>query len=142
VLYDKRMQHGWKYGDHYLPHDIKVREWTSGKSRLSSLAALGIEAVVVPDVSVLDGISITRKMLGRTIIDPDRCERGLEALRQYRREFNDKLKDWAKNPLHDWTSHAADALRMFAVGFDDLTQAKPQKRDTLDNKPKGSHWSA
>jgi hypothetical protein len=54
---------------------------------------------------------VTRRMLGRTWIDSNRCERGIEALRQYRREYDDKLKDWRRNPLHDWTSHGADAPR-------------------------------
>jgi phage terminase large subunit len=106
VLHDKRIQHGWKYGDHYFPHDIKHRELTTGRSRLQALNTLGIDAVVVPESSVLDGINVVRRMLGRTWIDVNRCERGIEALRQYRREYDDKLKDWRRNPLHDWTSMA------------------------------------
>ena len=93
VLHDKRIQHGWKYGDHYFPHDVKVKELSSGTSRVQSLAALGIEATPVPQSNVLDGINVTRRMLGRSWIDSDRCERGIEALRQYRREYDDKLKD-------------------------------------------------
>ena len=81
------------------------------------MAALGIEAIAVPQSNVLDGINLTRRMLGRTWIDCNRCERGIEALRQYRREYDDKLKDWRRNPLHDWTSHGADALRTFACGY-------------------------
>jgi hypothetical protein len=68
VLHDKRIQHGWKYGDHYFPHDITHRELASGKSRLQALAALGIDAVVVPQSNVLDGINVVRRMLGRTWI--------------------------------------------------------------------------
>ena len=111
VLHDKRIQHGWKYGEHYFPHDIKHRELTTGRSRLQALNVLGIDAVVVPETSVLDGVNVVRRMFGRTWIEVNRCERGIEALRQYRREYDDKLKDWRKNPLHDWTSHGADALR-------------------------------
>lgn len=142
VLHDKRLEHGWKYGEHYFPHDITHREYTSGKSRLATLAALGIEAVVVPEASVLDGINVTRKMLGRTWIDPVRCSRGLEALRDYRREYDERLKDWKKNPLHNWSSHASDALRYFATGFDDtLARALPPK--SRQEPPSGrTHWSA
>ena len=57
VLHDKRIEHGWKYGDHYFPHDITVRELSSGISRVQSLAALGIEAIAVPQSNVLDGIN-------------------------------------------------------------------------------------
>jgi phage terminase large subunit len=89
------------------------------KSRLDTLAGLGIEANVVPQSNVLDGINVVRRMLGRTWIDANRCERAIEALRQYRREYDDRLKDWKKSALHDWTSHCCDAARTFACGFDD-----------------------
>ena len=78
------------------------RELSTGRSRVDALTALGIEANVVPESNVLDGINVVRKMLGRTWIDPVRCERGLEALRSYRREY-DRLKDWRVNPLHDFS---------------------------------------
>ena len=61
MLHDKRIQHGWKYGDHYFPHDIKVRELSSGQSRVQSLAAVGI-AIAVPQSNVLDGINVTRRI--------------------------------------------------------------------------------
>jgi phage terminase large subunit len=139
----KRILRGWKYGDHYFPHDIKHRELTTGRSRLQALNALGIDAVVVPESSVLDGINVVRRMLGRTWIDVNRCERGIEALRQYRCEYDDKLKDWRKNPLHDWTSHAADALRMFATGYDDSTTMSDGYRIRRPPPPRmGTHWSA
>src|SRR4029077_11421270 len=132
VLHDKRIQHGWKYGDHYFPHDIKHRELTTWRSRLQALDTLGIDAVVVPESSVLDGW-----------IDVNRCERRIEALRQYRREYDDKLKDWRKNPLHDWTSHGADALRTFATGYDDGTTTSSDYRVRRSPPPRmGTHWSA
>jgi phage terminase large subunit len=143
VLNDKRLQHGWRYGEHFFPHDIVHREFTSGKSRRDALAGMGIEATVVPASNILDGINIVRRMLGRTWIDSNRCERGIEALRAYRREWNDNLKDWSKAPLHDFASHGADALRTFACGFDDSTVSKPDKRGRQGERPpRGTFWSA
>ena len=136
-----RIQHGWKYGDHYFPHDITHRELASGKSRLQALAALGIDAVVVPQSNVLDGINVVRRMLGRTWIDANRCERGIEALRQYRREYDDRLKDWKKTPLHDFSSHASDALRVFACGFDDSTTSNTYRIRRPAPPRMGTHWS-
>jgi hypothetical protein len=84
-------------------------------------------------------------VLGRTWIDGNRCERGIEALRQYRREYDDRLKDWKRNPLHDWTSHGADALRTFACGFDDgpIRSHDPHWRGRQGERPpRGTHWSA
>jgi phage terminase large subunit len=131
VLADKRRQYGWTYGDHFFPHDIKVREFTSGESRLVTLGKLGIEAVVVPQYEELEGINVVRRMLGRTWIDPVRCERGLEALRGYRREYDERLRDWKKSPLHSWESHGADALRYFATGFDDTPSTRAPRIEML-----------
>jgi len=143
VLMDKRLKQGWKYGDHFLPHDVRHRELSSGQSRLTALAALGIEAVIVPESNVLDGINSVRKMLGRTWIDIDRCGRGIEALRQYQREWDDRLKDWKANPFHNWSSHGCDALRYFACGFDDSHNATVRADKRIgDSRPAGSHWSA
>jgi hypothetical protein len=116
VLKDK----GYVYRDHYFPHDIAIRELSSGKSRVETLKNLGIEARVGEQSAVLDGINAVRRMLDQCWIDKVRCERGLEALKAYRREYDDKLKDWKLRPLHDWSSHGADALRTFATGFRDL----------------------
>jgi len=142
VLHEKKFKHKWAYGQHYFPHDIAVRELSSGQSRQDTLAGLGIEAEVVDKSNVLDGINAVRRMLDRTYIDPDRCERGLEALRQYRREWDDKLKDWKQNPRHDWTSHGADALRTFATGFEDNLAGSGKDRQRRSWKQRLSPWSA
>jgi phage terminase large subunit len=97
--------------------------------------------VVVPESNVLDGINVVRRMLGRTWIDINRCERGIEALRQHRREYDDKLKDWKKNPLHDFSSHACDALRTFACGFDDSTTSSDYRIRRPSPPRIGTHWS-
>lgn len=143
VLFDKRMQHGWNYGEHFFPHDIAVRELSSGRSRVDTLRGFHIEPQYDPRAhNVLDGINATRRMLARTWIDSERCERGIEALRQYRREYDDRLKDWKSNPLHDWTSHGADALRTFAVGFDDPASVRPIERRRNPDDGSGSSWAA
>jgi len=107
----------YAYGDHLLPHDVRVTELGTGKSRLEVLAGLGIRARVVANLPVDDGIQAVRNLLPRCWIDAERCARGLEALRQYRREYDDRLRAFKARPLHDWTSHAADALRYLAVGL-------------------------
>ncbi|MCG8560468.1 MAG: hypothetical protein MI824_11760 [Hyphomicrobiales bacterium] len=131
------------YGHHYFPHDAEHHELTTGESRVDTLRGLGIEPTVVPQHNVLDGINATRHMLDRTWIDEETCgERGLEALRQYRREWDDRLKDWKRKPLHDWTSHAADALRTFAAGFDEPELVRKPGRHRRWPDPQGSAWTA
>ena len=121
---------------------MTVRELTTGKSRIQSLAALGIEATVVPQSNILDGINMVRKLLNRTWIDSNRCERGIEALRQYRRDWNDKLRDWAKNPLHDFSSHACDALRTLACGYYESSTTSSYRIRRPPPPVRGTHWSA
>ncbi len=116
------------WGDHYFPHDIANKELSTGLSRVDTLRGLGIEPIIVPQAAVLDGINAVRRMLDSTWIDPKRCERGLEALKQYRREWDDKLKTWKARPRHDWSSHGADALRTFAMGFEERKPARAFKK--------------
>ena len=86
----------------------------------------------MPQANVLDGINSTRRLLDSCWLDPVRCELGLEALKQYRREWDDRLKTWKLKPRHDWSSHGADALRTFATGFEEKKPAAKLKR---------RHWS-
>ena len=110
---------GYRYGRHILPHDVEARELGTGVSRLETLKALGLRDIqIVPQQNVADGINAVRLMLTRCWFDAERCERGIEALRQYRREWDGKRQVWRERPLHDWTSHAADALRYLAMAKD------------------------
>ena len=114
VLLDKE----YHYEQHILPHDVQVKELGTGKSRLETLDALGIRNIeIAPKLAVEDGIQAARTMIPKCWFDADNCTRGIEALRQYRRDFDEKLKTWRGRPLHDWTSHGADAFRYLAVGY-------------------------
>ena len=114
VLHEK----GYHYESHILPHDVKVKELGTGKSRLETLDNLGVRNIeIAPKLSVDDGIQASRSMINKCWFDEEKCERGIEALLQYRREFDEKLKSWRGRPLHDWTSHGADSFRYLAVGY-------------------------
>ncbi len=106
---------GYIYDTHYLPHDANVREIGTGVSRLETAQSLGLRTSIVPKLSIEDGINAVRMILSRCWFDHEKCKDGLDALRQYRWATTDKGE--AKNkPVHDWTSHSADAFRYFAVG--------------------------
>lgn len=107
---------GYAYGRHYGPHDIAVREWGSGKSRIETAKALGVNFTPVPDIGLHDGIEATRLLLRRCFFDEVLCERGLECLRQYKKRYNATLKEFTGDPVHDQYSHGADAFRTGAVG--------------------------
>jgi phage terminase large subunit len=119
VLFEK----GYHYEQHILPHDVRVKELGTGKSRLETLEALGIRNIeIAPKLAIEDGIQQARTMLAKCWFDEENCKRGIEALRQYRRDFDEKNKAWRSRPLHDWTSHGADAFRYMAVGYKPMVE--------------------
>lgn len=144
VLESKRREHGFPWGTHYLPHDIQARELTTGRSRLETLRGLlpGQTVDVVPLHSVLDGINATRRILPRCWFDEKRCERGLEALRQYRTEYDEKHKVFRRNPLHNWASHGADAFRTGCAQIDDTAAKKGPDRYHRKPVRGGTSWMA
>lgn len=105
------------YGDHILPHDVEARELGTGKSRREVLEILGIKVTLAPKLAIEDGISAVRGILSRCWFDRAKCERGIEALKQYRTEWDERGRVFRDRPKHDWTSHAADAFRIGALGM-------------------------
>jgi len=109
----------YSYARHFLPHDADNREWTNGKSRLDTLKSLGLQnCKVIPRMPVDDGINAVRLLLPIVRFDADKCAQGLESLRQYRREYDENKRVFKPAPLHDWTSHDADAFRYLACGLE------------------------
>ena len=126
---------GYKYGRHWGPHDIRVRELGSGRSRIETALSLGIRFDVAPQQSVEDGIHAARMLLPRCWFDQRKCAVGIEALQNYRREINERLSDDVRTvlkptPVHDWSSHAADAWRMLALSIRD--EEKVEQRDQVE----------
>jgi phage terminase large subunit len=107
----------YRYGAHYLPHDVDVKELGTGRSRLETLRSLGLEVSVVPKLPVEDGRNAVRRILPRCWFDRDKCEEGIKALRQYRRQYDDVRKTFLERHYHDWSAHPADAFRYLAVSL-------------------------
>lgn len=112
------------WGNHYLPHDVQVRELGTGKSRKEMLEGYGLRVSVVPNIPVADGIQAVRLLLPTAWFDKAKCKDGIEALRMYRRDYDEKRQEFRPHPLHDWTSHYADAARYFAVGHQERGAAR------------------
>jgi hypothetical protein len=123
----------YNYGDHLAPHDIEVRELGSGKSRLETAYSLGIRFKVVPKMKVADGINAARMLLPKCYFDRDKTAEGLDMLRQYRQEWDDKKRSFRDAPRHDFTSHAADAFRYLAVGLENRTRMVKPPQQVADN---------
>ncbi len=116
--YIQRLQEKpYVYGTHIAPHDIRVRELGTGLSRYEVAKQLGVNFSVCPAFSLADGINAVRTALPRMWFEKDACMHGLRALRQYRRTWRPRQEVYSSEPMHNWTSHAADALRYAVLGF-------------------------
>lgn len=117
---------GYVYGDHYGPWDLAVRELGTGKSRQEVALSLGLRFRIAPKLPVQEGIDTIRRMFTKFYFHRKNTLRGVEALKQYRKEFDHKRGEYSAKPVHDWTSHAADALRTFAIG-----RRRPVRQESL-----------
>lgn len=114
VLHEKP----YSYGNHWLPHDAKPQTLASqGRSVMQQLWNLEIKGKLVPNLGVQDGIQAARQMLPLCWFNEEACLDGIDALKQYQREWDDDHKCFKNKPLHNWCSHPADAFRYMAVAW-------------------------
>ena len=113
--------------EHILPHDVRVRELGTGKSRLEMLEEAGLEVKISPRMGLDDGIQAVRRLLPRCWFNIPKVQTGLNCLRNYRRDYDEKRKIFYERPLHDWSSHGSDSFRYLALGLDEghSTWSKP-----------------
>ena len=124
-------QRGYAYGDDWVPHDARVRELGTGRTRVETLKRLGRHPRVVAGHTLEDGINAARETLPRCWFDRERCQVGLRALRHYQRDWDSERHCFDEKPRHDWTSHAADAFRYLALAWAEMAPPPPKKRRKL-----------
>lgn len=108
------------YGSHFAPHDIRQIELSTGKTRLQSAKTLGIDFKIVPEISIQDGIDKAKQAFARLWINEDKCQLWLDAIAQYKREWDDNRGMFKESPYHNWTSHGADVWRYTALVEDKM----------------------
>jgi hypothetical protein len=122
VIDTKRIANQWILGEHWAPHDIEVRELSTGVSRRETARQMGIDFNVVPNISLTEGIEAVRRLFPRCWFD-DRdprevqdigARKGINCLKRYTKKWNEAMKVYSDNPLHDENSHGADAFRTLA----------------------------
>ncbi|QQX91326.1 hypothetical protein IGS75_01400 [Gluconobacter sphaericus] len=119
----------YNYRQHIVPHDANNGDLGTGQRRIDTMRSLGMNPIrVLPRTAVDDGISAARNLLPRCRIDRTKCKRGIEALEQYRKSWDDANKVFRDKPLHDWASDYADAFRYLAVGLRDREDDKPKRK--------------
>jgi hypothetical protein len=125
----------------WLPHDARAKTFASGgKSTQEQFFRLGYASRIVPDLSLQDGIQAVRMSLPRMWFDAEKCKDGLEAMKLYRREWDSDKKVFRDRPLHDWTSHAADAARYMALAWQEARPKEevPEARWAAKGQPDGT----
>lgn len=115
----------YSYGTHYLPHDARAKTLAAGgRSIQQQVEAAGFRVKIVSELSVADGIAAARTIFNKCWFDQDKCADGIQALKHYRYEFDEKLGSFKREPVHDWASHPSDAFRMFAVAIKEPARQK------------------
>jgi hypothetical protein len=125
-----RLEYLW--GLHFWPHDAKVTEWGTGKTRLQLAQRMGFTdtgrfgpIIVVPKISLADGIAATRSFLARAKYrDTPNVQKLLDKLIAYHREWDDETRTWGINPVHDDSSHPADAMRYRAIAYQEQIEGR------------------
>ena len=121
---------GYAYGGHIVPHDAQAKELGTGKSRLEVLESLGLRNITVATMHrVEDGINAARLLLPKCWFDRRKCVLGIDALKMYRAEYDEKLQTLKPRPVHDWASHGADAFRYLSMMLDSLAAVSPPQME-------------
>ena len=121
----RRHKYGWLDGNDYVPHDAKVREWGTGRTRVETMQRLGLNPMLVRNATVEDGRNAVRRTLPLCVFHSRTEETGVNALEQYRREWDDEKKAFRASHVHDWTSHPADAFRYLSLAWETAPRREP-----------------
>lgn len=129
----------YRYEEIWLPHDAKAKTLATKRSTVEQMLLAKFPCRVVPKLGVQHGIDAVRYVLKRVRIDQEKCFNGVEALRAYKRKYNELTKQYDNSPHHDWASDGADAFRYFSLVVKD--SMKFDKVDTIDDNPNMSTYS-
>lgn len=131
---------GYTYETIWVPHDAKAKSLQTGKSTIEQFLEEDFPVRVAPRLSVQHGIDASRLVMRKCYFDRDRCYDGIEALRAYRRGYNEVTKAFTKAPAHDWSSHGSDAFRYFALSVELELRATEQTAKVLTSPTKPAEY--
>jgi phage terminase large subunit len=122
-LDELKAKFGFKYKYHYAPHDVRNRQWgATTRSTLAIAAECGIHFLVAHKVSDDDGIQAAKSIFPEVWFHSKNCELGLEALRHFKREYDEDKKCFKNKPFEDWSMHCFDAFKYFATTWKEAFQ--------------------
>jgi phage terminase large subunit len=134
VIEERERKYGWMHGTDYVPHDAKIKEWGTGKTRVETMSALRLKPQLVPFATFQDGINAARRTLPLCVFHPRTEETGISALEQYRREWDDEKKAFRQSDVHDWTAHPAAAFRYLSLAW-----RQAERRQVAEEPEPGWH---
>ena len=123
----------------WLPHDARAKSLQTGKSIIEQFLANGIRPNLVPEMSLQDGIEAARLTIPSCYFDEEACYEGLEHLRAYMREWDEKTQTYRNKPKHDQHSHGADSFRYLALAAKPVSR-KSHRAPTITSLPKGANY--
>lgn len=131
------------WGKHFAPHDIRATDIGTGKTRLETAAALNWSFEIVPEIGVDDGINAGRLLFPRLWVDEQKCQPFLDAIGEYKQEWDEKRGMFRDVPFHNWASHPADMFRYAAVVEEHMI-IKERKSQSSPYRPVGGSqgWMA
>ena len=106
----------YKYADHFAPHDIEVRDVVTLETRRERcIQKYDFAFTATPKLSLKEGINEVQEWFAKCWFDKHACKRGLDALKSYKREYDEERRSYSDTPVHDWASNGADAFRTGAI---------------------------
>lgn len=126
----------YRYDTIWLPHDARAKSLQTGRSTVEQFLTEDFPVRIGPKLDLQDGIEAVRKVLPLCHFSP-KCENGVEALRAYRRRWDEETKSYSSKPEHDWSSHGSDAFRYLClVAKERIVQpVEPAKRALIVESP-------
>lgn len=118
----------------FLPHDARAKSLQTGKSIIEQFLANGIRPNLVPEMSLQDGIEAARLVIPTCYFDEEKTYEGLEHLRAYMREWDEKTQTYRNRPKHDQHSHASDSFRYLALAARPVSR-KSRRVTTITTLP-------
>jgi len=107
----------YTYGRHWGPHDLAVKEWGTGNTRLQTAWKIGLNFEVIPKLGVVEGIQAVRRMFPYLWADEVNAAEWIQNIGAYRREYDELRQTYLDKPVHDKASHWGDMTRYRALAF-------------------------
>jgi hypothetical protein len=144
VITDYLEEHGLEMGEHWGPHDIEQRIWTSAQSRIEvAYAEYGIQFYTTPNIAYADGVDAVRRVFSHCVFHEAGCDHGVKALTASQKEWDEKRGCYRNKALHNWASDGSDAFRYFAVVKGSIAETMSEEQPAAPLTPPSSQniWS-